>query len=268
MLNSETPPARHETIATASPDAPWIVMVHGVSQDHRVFNRQVEAFQADYRLLLIDLPGHGLSSDMPGPYGLREFASSLDAVLLEQGIEKAHFWGTHLGAGAGLLLACEKPEIFTSLILDGPVFPGRPLPAVNTMLARLLKIARTDGIDAAREAWWHEGDWFAVMRAHPIRCRAAEQRAIINDFTGGPWLDAGLASRPIAPIDDALAGLRMPVLIMNGEHDVADFVTAAAALEMILPNCRRVEIKDAGGFPLWEFPERVNAIARAFLDGD
>jgi len=42
-------------------------MVHGMSQDRRVFGAQADAFRTDYRIQLIDLPGHGLSEDMAGP---------------------------------------------------------------------------------------------------------------------------------------------------------------------------------------------------------
>ena len=241
-------------------------MVHGVSQDRRIFSSQVDRFRSSCRLLLIDLPGHGRSSDLPGPYGLEEYAASIRATLKKSAVERSHFWGTHLGAGAGLLLACRNPDTFESLILEGPVFPGRPPPAVSAMLAEVARTARETGIEAAREKWWNEGEWFAVMRARPEACRAEEQRAIIEGFQGGPWLDAGLVSRPIPPIDDLLARLDVPVLIMNGEHDLADFVDAADRLSAALPNCRRRVIEDAGGFPLWEFPERVNAEVRRFLD--
>ena len=52
---------------------------------------------------------------------------------------------------------------------------------------------------------------------------------------------------------------------MNGEHDVAEFLEAAEALDALLPNCRRRAIEKAGGFPLWEFPQRVNDAVRTFL---
>ena len=184
-----------EIIDLAGDNAPWLVMVHGVSQDRRVFSAQVAHFRNDYRLLLIDLPGHGMSSDVSGPYELATFAAGIGAAVSRAGATRAHFWGTHIGAGAGLLLACERPDIFVSLILEGPVFPGRPLPTVSTVLARVAATARDDGMDAARELWWREGGWFDVMRQRPDECRAAEQRGIIDDFSGAPWLDAGLGIR-------------------------------------------------------------------------
>ena len=265
MTGSVETAARYELVVTAGTAAPWFTMVHGVSQDRRVFDRQVEAFRRDFRICLIDLPGHGLSSDLAGPYGLAEYAASIAGAWRSAGIERSGFWGSHTGAGAGLLLACRQPRSFASLVLEGPVFPGRPPQIAVEILTAVGAVAKADGMDAAREAWWQNSDWFAVMRARPDECRAAEHRAIIDDFEGKPWLESGLISRPLAAIDGRLAALDVPVMIINGEHDLADFIAAADGLEALLPNCRRFVVPDAGGFPLWEFPDRVNDVVRAFL---
>ena len=253
-----------ELVVDAGPSAPWIVMVHGVSQDRRFFSAQVGEFSEHYRLILIDLPGHGLSARAPGPYGLEEFASAIDGVARITASAPFHFWGTHIGAAAGLLLAARHPELFSSLVLEAPVYPGRPLPAVANIIARVATAAREGGMAAAREIWWNDSEWFSVMRSRPRECRSAEQRRIIEDFQGGPWLDQRL-TMPIASIGDALAVCKVPTLIMNGEHDLNDFLAVAAQLAAILPNCQRAIVGEAGGFPLWEFPDRVNPIVRGFL---
>jgi len=252
-----------EVIAEAKQSAPW-TMVHLVSQDRRLFSAQVEEFSQSFRILLIDLPGHGRSADIPGPYGLVEFALSIEAALDETAIKASHFWGTHLGAGAGLLLAARAPERFRSLILEAPFFPGRPLPVVARVLERIRAAAQELGIEHARRLWFEESEWFAVIRQRPAHCRAREHWEMISEFCGSPWLDPGLA-RPIEPITTQLVLLQVPTLIMNGQHDLADFLEVADALGRLLPNCCRVNVPNGGGFPLWEYPERVNAVVGRFL---
>lgn len=265
MTQETRPPAVAEVIAVASRSAPWMTMVHGMSQDRRVFSAQVEEFKDRFRLLLIDLPGHGRAADAGGPYGLEEFALSIEAAMDQAGASTSHFWGTHTGAGAGLLLAARHPDRFQSLILEGPVLPGRSLPAVVRALNRTRAIARVRGIEHACRQWFENSEWFAVMRANPDECRAWEHWEMLSEFRGGPWLDPGL-EQPVAPIADKLASLQVPTLIMNGQRDLADFLEVARDLEMLLPNCRRVSIPDGGGFPLWEYPGRVNAEVLRFLD--
>lgn len=257
--------AGYETVTDAGPERPWLTLVHGMAQHRRVFSAQVEAFRARYRLLLIDLPGHGLSSGMPGPYGLEEYAAGVHAALDAAGAGRTHYCGTHTGAGVGLLLACREPSRFASLVLEGPVLPGRLPPSVAGTLTRVGEVARAQGMEAARRHWWEQSGWFAVMRERPEATRAAEQRAITAEFQGGPWLDTQ-APAPIAPVEDQLRRLGLPTLIVNGEHDMADFLEMAGEVAALLPNARRARILGAGGFPLWEYPERVNAEVAGFLD--
>ena len=138
------------------------------------------------------------------------------------------------------------------------------MPCVDRELQRARDTARTAGVAEACRQWFDEAAWFDVMRAHPEECRAAEHWAIVSAFSGAPWLQTGAAA-PVAPIDGRLASLDVPVLLYNGAHDIADFVDVANRLEALLPRVTRATIADAGGFPAWEFPARVNRLAEDFL---
>lgn len=258
--------AAHTTIEDAPAAAPWLVLVHGFSQDRRAFSAQVDDFRDRFRLLLIDLPGHGASRALPGPYGHAELAEAvgctLDAVI--GSAVPCVFWGTHTGAALALLLASRDAARFTALVLEGAVLPGRPMASVTESFARIRQIALGQGVDAARRAWFDESAWFAVMRERPVECRAEAQRAMIGEFSGRPWLEPG-SPAPVAVSDAVLANIDRPVLLYNGARDVADFVSAAEHLERILPRATRRVIAEAGGFPAWEFPQRVNPLVAAFL---
>lgn len=254
--------AKHITATPAG--APWLVMVHGLSGDHRVFDRQVEAFRGRYRMLLVDLPGHGLSAGVPGPYGHRDLAGQVAGALDAAGLDRLHYWGTHTGAAVGLLLALGQPERFASLVLEGPVLPGRVMPSVAHELEATCAVLEAEGLEAAKRRWFEEAEFFEVMRNRPTDCRAEQHRRIIADFGGRPWSDPG-QPQVVAPVEDVLGGLDMPVLAYNGEHDLADFLDLAERFEQLLPNVRRCLIAEAGSFPAWEFPARVNAVVGDFL---
>lgn len=218
-------------------------------------------------MLLIDLPGHGVSSNIPAPYGLSEFASHIRDCMVATGVNNATFWGTHLGASAGLLAACDEPDLFSALVLESPVFPGRTLPSVSNLLSDVAATAKEQGMMEARDLWWEKGPWFDLMRSDPERFRAAEQWRIIEDFNGGPWLEKELTSKPLDSVEDKLRQLQVPTIMINGQHDVKDFVLAADAIEELIPNAKRISIPGGGGFPLWELPDLVNERVSEALAG-
>jgi 3-oxoadipate enol-lactonase len=251
-------------IDEAGASAPWLVLVHGMSQDHRIFDAQVDEFRSQCRILLIDLPGHGLSADIDGPFGHGEFAGHVHQRLREHVSSPIHYWGTHTGAAAGLLIAARDPDLFASLILEGPVMPGRNVQIVVSEFERVRDIARSKGAAAAVEAWWSNASWFDYIKAHPVECRAAEHYAIISDFGAQPWTDDRTPA-PVELLPRTIEGLRIPTLIYNGETDHPDFLAEARNLSRLLPNAQRWITPHAGGFPAWERPSSVNARVAKFL---
>ncbi|MGZ5819010.1 MAG: alpha/beta fold hydrolase [Burkholderiaceae bacterium] len=238
-------------------------MVHAASQHSDIFSAQIDCFQQHYRLLLIDLPGHGKSASMPGPFGLHEYAASIVAAMDDAGVMGTHYWGTHTGAGAGLLLAAQHAKRFHSLVLEAVVLPGVDAPSISDTVGRAKTTARNDGIAVARKEWFETAEWFAVIRDHPEQCRAAKQWQIIAEFSGAPWLDSGIA-QPVSPLFDR-AVISMPVLLINGQYDLPDFLQMADHLASDLPDVQQEMIPGAGGFPLWEFPDLVNECVLRFL---
>ncbi len=244
---------------------PWMVMVHGMSQDHRVFSCQVDAFRPHYRILLIDLPGHGLASACSGPFGPIEFADHVNRELHRYGVEDAIFWGTHTGASAGLLLAAIYANRIQRLILEGPVVPGGNPPVVLEAIEKARQKARQEGVAAAITDWWQTSCWFEYMRAHPESCRAAEHLAIIKEFGGRPWLD-DQPPKPIEDIEVLLTGVRIPSLIYNGTTDHEEFRRSSDYIISLLNDAQRATVPSSGGFPAWENPKAVNNLVANFLD--
>jgi pimeloyl-ACP methyl ester carboxylesterase len=144
------------------------------------------------------------------------------------------------------------------------VLPGRAPPSVAREFAATRAVLDAEGLDAARRRWFDESGWFEVMRGRPEDCRAEAHRRIVLDFGGAPWRDPG-EPRPISPAEAELEALEVPVLAYNGAQDLADFLAAADELEARLPHLRRHTIPEAGGYPAWEVPGRVNALVAAFL---
>lgn len=245
---------------------PWLAMVHGMSQDHRYFSKQVERFRPHYRILLIDLPGHGLSSMMHGPYGHLEFARHVEQILDTPTVAPVHYWGTHTGGTVGVLLGLERPSLFRSLLLESPSVPGQNPKIVTELLSAARAKAREAGIEAALEQWWQSSCWFDQIRANPDQCRAAEHLEIVSEFSGQPWIEEA-DTKPVPALSPATSA--PPSLIYQGEFDHPDFGEAARDVCRLLVGSEHQVLPGLGGFPAWEAPDEVNAVAaQLFLDTD
>ncbi len=240
-------------------------MIHGMVGDHRVFDAQVDAFKQDFRLLLIDLPGHGFAAEVPGPFGHLEMMAHVRRVLDQTEVYSSHLWATHTGTSVGLLLAIREPERFKSLILEGAVLAGHPMPYITQTLAAASALAHDAGVRVAVDDIFSNAGWFNVMRQHPVECRAEAHWRILDDFSGAPWLFEG-ASEPANITDEELQNLSIPTLIYNGEFDLDDFIDIADRIERLMPVVERRVIPGGGGFPAWEFPDQTNRVVRQFLD--
>ncbi len=98
---------------------PAIIFLHFSGANLMMWQRVVSYFQDRYRVVLMDLRGHGKSDAPEGGYHMDVMAEDVITVLDQLGIEKAHIVGSSLGAEVGLSLAANHPDRVISLILDG-----------------------------------------------------------------------------------------------------------------------------------------------------
>ncbi|UYN93008.1 MAG: alpha/beta fold hydrolase [Enhydrobacter sp.] len=257
--------AAYRVVRAERPARSWLVMLHGATQHCGLFDTQEAHFRRDRHLLLVDLPGHGRSSHLPGPYGLVEYATSVSRALDEAGVGDAHFWGTHTGAAVGLLLAAETPRKFRSLVLEGAVLPGRAMPYVASAFARAVDVTKRHGVEAAKRDWFETAAFFDAIRADPVACRSEQHARLLGDFAGGPWIDTAVPAT-VPDLTGRLGTFPMPTLLVNGEHDLTDFLATADFLASALPEARRATIATAGAFPLWERPQLVNPLVESWVN--
>lgn len=243
---------------------PWLVLVHGMSQNDRLFDKQVDFFRASHRILLVDLPGHGRSSNISGPFGHAEFANFTSDIISKLNIEDLTLWGTHTGAAVGLILASQASAKIKALVLEGPVVPGS-VPASVKKMNTIVRSAMADGDQRhAIKLWWEQSPWFRQIRKAPDVYRAEAHFDVIKDFEGRPWTDTA-QPQTISGIEMSLSSITCPALIYNGAFDGDDFLTAAKSIHRLIQTSVCRTVPETGGFPAWERPEAVNRMVWEFL---
>lgn len=100
-------------------EAEAIIFLHFGGANLMMWQRTIPYFQDRYRLILVDLRGHGKSDRPESGYHMDEVAGDVLAIMQHLDLERAHIVGTSLGAEVGLSLAANHPDQVLSLVLDG-----------------------------------------------------------------------------------------------------------------------------------------------------
>lgn len=238
-----------------------VVYLHGILMDSTVNHRLAEDLtKAGYRVILLDLPGHG-RSDKPHSIALHRmdsYAHRVVRLLDELEIERAVVGGMSLGADVALQLALIAPERLTGMILEMPVLE-QAVPAALLIFAPLL---------------------FAVSYGAPvIRLLLRLARRIPRDRLGvlgsalGPLgLDPddiaavlkGVVVGPVAPTVSERVSMTTPALVIGHSSDRLHPLGDAARLSAQMPDTRFVEARSI--LELRLRPERVTAEIVSFLE--
>jgi pyruvate dehydrogenase E2 component (dihydrolipoamide acetyltransferase) len=197
-------------LATGRP----IALIHGFAADLTGFHALTLALEKQARLLLIDLPGHGGSIDVPAD-SAEAMADALAGTIARVAPEGVHVVAHSLGGAIGALLAERRPDLVASLTLIAPAGMG---PEINA--AFIEGMNRATGADGLRP-WLRElfADPETVTPAYAsaawrsradAQLRAAQARIAAQIFPDGAQaLD----------IRAKLAALTCPTRIIWGRRD-------------------------------------------------
>jgi pimeloyl-ACP methyl ester carboxylesterase len=202
-----------------------LLLVHGLAGSSGNWCEVLPQLVERYRVIAVDLPGHGRSGALPRGATTSDFASSVAAVLEAEGVGDALVAGHSFGGLVALRLAQRRPELVRGLLLASPAGIGS-----STRAAQAIVLATTTVRPArlvagfrhrfAERAWYRRAvfrPWF-VSDALALSSRAthgllAAHREHADTKTAGRALIADDPRTELAP-------LHCPVLVLWGARDV------------------------------------------------
>ena len=243
---------------------PVVMLVHGWPLDLTMYDPLTAILSRSFRVVRWDRRGFGESVGTPS---LAEDAADALRLLDRLGIDQATMLGTSQGCRVALAVAEATPERLDALVLDGaPALDGLPghdwqnETPVYEYRARLVE----NGIDALR----------AALARHPLlrlqtpdpaphRCLAGMlQRYRGADLPTLPPTPPGPAMSPDA---GRFTRLRLPVLVLNGEHDTAQRLRVGAMLAATIPDAIHGVVPRAGHLACWDNPVAYGDLVHDFL---
>lgn len=242
-----------------------VVLLHGYLESIEVWDHFAGELGKDYRVIRIDLPGHGFS-DRGGRevVGIDYMADTVAAVLDIAGVEKCTVVGHSMGGYVALSLAVNHPEKVEGLALFHSS-PNADTPEKAANRQREIEL-----IEAGKKeilARVNPGRGFANINLR--RCaetieELAEQIMITSDEAIVATLK-GMSQR--ADRNEEMRKLGIPELMIFGLGDNYISVAAAEAMALAQPQAQVAWLENSGHMGFVEQPEESLSILKDFLIG-
>lgn len=238
-------------------DGPALLLIHGFSQSHLSWTKQVSSDLAKtFHLVTYDLRGHGQSDKPLGAVFYSEshrWADEVLAVITATGLRKPVLVGWSYGGrivsdylmtyGDGGIAGVEYVCANTNRELNA----GSP--ALKVM-AGMASESLSTNLASTR----------AFVRLCFARPPTAEEFETIVDFNMlTPALVRGYMGGRATPYDATLKGLRIPVFVTHGEEDQVVLPAVGRYTLKTVTGARGSFYRNIGHSPFWEDPERFNA---------
>ena len=245
--------------------APLIVLVHGATMDHHTFDAQVPALvEAGYRVLTLDLRGHGQSTPIGEAINIAILADDLKAILDAIGTEQAILVGHSFGGFVIQEFTRRFPKQAQALVIIGATNLAKKSSPFTRFLYRIFPgILSRMSLDEFRKrtlANLAEKQAVKDYAAHAMESLSKDDFiAITLAGIAALWLDSGFPSDYVIP---------KPFLLVHGAHDSANgnvYAKQAKAWAAREPHCWYEIIPDAGHTAHMDNPGAFNAILLDFL---
>jgi pimeloyl-ACP methyl ester carboxylesterase len=219
-----------------------VILVHGAMSSSEDWGNQVPALvESGRRVILIDSRGHGRSTRDGQPLSYELMASDVVAVMDHLGVEKAAVVGWSDGAIIGVTMAMKNPARVARVF----AFAG------NTDLNGVKTISPGDPLIAA------------------LFDQAAKAYARLSETPGefATFRDAMLRLMGTQPNYSAgdLAGIRVPVAVVHGEHDEFIKREHAEYVARSIPGATLVVLPGVSHFAPRQNPQQFNEAMAGFL---
>ncbi|WP_432767888.1 MAG: alpha/beta hydrolase [Sphingopyxis sp.] len=253
-------------------DGPAIVLLHGSNASLHTWEPLVQRLGADYRIVTLDLPGHGLTGATPDrDYGADGMIAAVDVVAAKLGLDHFVLGGNSMGGWVAWRYALAEPHRIDALLLIDaagmPLRRGEKRPESNVGF-RLLE--------------YPLGRWLAtritprMLVEQSLRGSVARQAIVDEPMIDRYWellrfpgnreatvLRSHLDRNPA--IAARIGEIKAPTLILFGKEDALINASAATTFHERIAGSEVVLLDGIGHLPMEEAPDATAAAIADFL---
>jgi len=254
-------------------DGPTLVLVHGFSASLHTWEPWVKELGGAYRIISLDLPGHGLTrADDGGAVNMAGFVAAVDELTDKIGVERFTLAGNSMGGATAWNFALAHPEKLEGLVLvDASGWPRnaadedeRPMvfKLLENPVARfLIKDLDMSGmVESGLKDSFYDASFVTeeMVNRYSSLSRAPGHRGVILD------LSTGRDDRPEAT-PALMATIDVPTLILHGDSDNLVPLSAGKKFGETIPGAELIIYEKVGHLPQEEVASQSASDLRRFL---
>ena len=233
---------------------PALVFVHCWACDGNLWENQVPEFAKKYRVVTIDLPGHGKSGQGRKNWSIESFGDDVKTVVTKLDLKRVVLIGSSMGAPIALEATRRMPERVVAIVpVDSLLNVDQKVPA--DQLDAVVKQMQAD----------YKGTVTSLMNQFFFspQTPAAVRERVLREATSRPpemaiAIMKGIFAHDPVPV---LRETKVPIHAINGDHNP----TNLEANRKYAPQFDAVIIKDTGHYPMLENPARFNQLLTEIL---
>ena len=247
---------------TGAETAAIVCFTHSLASDSGMWAEQLPPLlAAGFRVLRLDMRGHGGSDPGAGPYTMSALAGDVAAAIDALGLDRVHYVGLSIGGMIGQGFALERGAKLKSLMLCDTL-PGTLPDAKAAWAPRIEAVTKANSLepiaDATMERWFTS----AFKPRNPRRWRQICDTVAATSPAGFLGCAAAILDFDWAP---RLPSLKVPTLVVCGSDDPGTPPAQNRRIAELIPGARYEEIANARHFPNVERAEAFNEILLGWL---
>jgi 3-oxoadipate enol-lactonase len=244
-------------------NGPVVCITHSLASDGGSWAEQVPVLlHAGFRVLRLDMRGHGGSDPVAGDYTMRELAGDVSAVLDALGFARVHYIGLSIGGMIGQAFALEHGDrLISALWCD--TLPASPPGAAEIWGPRMQAVRAANSLEPIAAASMDRYLSPAFQKKNPARWQQLRDTVVGTTPQGYLGCSAAILYFDFVA---RLPSLRLPVLVVCGEEDAGTPASENRRLAGLVPGARYEEIAGMRHFPNVEAPDAFNRIMLGWLD--
>jgi pimeloyl-ACP methyl ester carboxylesterase len=246
------------------------VFVHGLGGQWQNFLENIPRAAQERRVIALDLPGFGLTPMPREKITIPGYGRCVDALCEKLSLGRVDIVGNSMGGYVAAEVAIQFPERIDQLILVSAAgissanIARRPILLLGLIATAIVSYGaiRLREI-AVRPKSRHFA--LALVARYPSLLRADLAYEAFFKGAGKPGFDDALRASLEYDFRDRLPEIRQPTLIVWGEKDSVIPVADAAEFERLIPDSRKVVMRDTGHISMAERPQAFNDLMMEFL---